>query len=189
MDFFPVWLPSVTGYLKSTCSGPNDPISLGSRPPDLGPLWPVWGLAALPSTLPQSRLTQPRSNHAILQLKKPSPGPFSHRAGGTEDRWQSNPCLPSQARGPLEPTPATGPLLSTTLHPCSSCLWHCCPLSLGSCSPVPHPKIIISSFFRILPVENVLTHQTSSSRKYPSLFPQVLEHFVCYVAVNCCMPL
>lgn len=38
----------------------------GVKTPWLHPLEQVWGLAALPSILPQSHLAPPRPDHAIL---------------------------------------------------------------------------------------------------------------------------
>lgn len=135
-----------------------------------GPLGQVWGLAALPSKPPQSHLTQPRPNHAILQLKKPSPTPFSHRARGTWGPSQSSPChLASPITHhhhslPLWLVPSdfyalvcTPMQFSTFEFAVLSC-W----LLLPSSSPKNH-LFIFQDPAQITPflVKNVLTHQTS----------------------------
>lgn len=102
-------------------------------------LWPlelVWGLAALPSILPQSRLAPPRADHAVVWPTKHSPSPFSHRAGGLEGLPQSSPCLPFQPHHPLPSYRWSQCPLSTTQHPCNSLPLTLLPSLAGRTNPL-----------------------------------------------------
>lgn len=134
-----------------------------------GPLGQVWGLAALPSKLPQSHLTQPRPIHAILLLKKPHPLPSATELEAHKDPHNLAlvtllPIVHHHHPLPLWLVPRAFYALLCT--PMQFSAFELAVLSCRLLVPSSSPKNHLFTFqdpAQITPflVKNVLTHQTS----------------------------